>query len=337
MKKVNTKIIKEMNKNLLRRCFNEEIDLTAAMLSKKTGLSVVTINVLLKEMVESKEIFVGQSIPSNGGRPSIEYKYNEMFRCAAIIFGYTRNHKNYIKVLVTNLLGKSIYEQECIFEHVNDDSFDDILDELFEKYPTIEVIAFGLPGAEENEIIRLNDYADIIGDTFMKHYRERYSVEVIFVNDVNAAVNGYYHNKLDNKDINTVVGLVFNRVYLPGSGIVIDGEIHKGKSNFAGEVAYMPIGVDWLKINYYNPEEINEAIAKLIAVMGCVIAPDQFVIYGDFLSKDSAKQIKDKAEGILHYYFETNIVVCNDFEEDYELGMIKSALEVLNKKEEVFK
>lgn len=337
MKRANTKMMKEINKNLLRNCFRTEIDLTAGKLSQETGLSVVTINSLIKEMVEHREVLVGQSIPSNGGRPSAVYKYNEMFRCAAIIFGFTRNHRNYIKVLVTNLLGKSIYEHESIYESINDNSFDSVLDELFEKYPTIEVIAFGLPGAEENGIINMNDYIDIIGDTFIKHYRERYNVDVIFVNDINAAVNGYYHNKLDNKNIHTVVGLVFNRVYLPGSGIVIDGEIYTGKSNFAGEIAYMPIGIDWLKINYYNPEEIYDAIAKLIAMMGCVVAPDQFVIYGDFWKEDSAQKIKDKAERILHYYFETNIVVCNDFEEDYELGMIKSALEVLNSKEEVFR
>lgn len=337
MKRANTKLMKEMNKNLIRNCFRNEIDSTAANLSQKTGLSVVTVNGLLKEMVNSKEVFVGQSIPSNGGRPSTVYKYNDMFRCAAIVFGYTRSDINYIKILVTNLLGNCIYEEESIFESIKDDSFDEILDILFEKYPNIEVISFGLPGTEENGIITINDYPHIVGDTFLKHYKERYNVPVIFVNDINAAVSGYYHNKLDNNYVQTVVGLVFNRVYLPGSGIVINGEIHTGKSNFAGEIAYMPLGIDWLKINYYDSEEISQAIGKVIAMMSCVIAPDHFVIYGDFWNEGSARKIKEKADKILQNHFEANVVVCNEFEQDYKIGMIKASLEVLSNSEKVFK
>lgn len=337
MKKADTKLMKKMNKNLIRNCFINELDSTAANLSQKTGLSVVTVNVILKEMLQSKEVFAGQSIPSNGGRPSIVYKYNEMYRCAAIVFGYTKSDNNYIKILVINLLGNCIYEEEKVFENVKDDSFNHILDELFAKYPTIELISFGLPGAEENGVITINDYPYIVGDTFLNHYKERYKVSVTFINDINAAVYGYYHNNLSDYYPQTVVGLVFNRVYLPGSGIVIKGEIHTGKSNFAGEIAFMPLGIDWLKINYYDIEEMSEAIGKVVAMMSCVIAPDNFVIYGDFWSEDSAIKIKEKAEKNLNNHFQVNIVVCNKYEEYYKKGMIKASTKVLNNREEVFK
>lgn len=335
IKRADTKLMKEMNKNLIRNCFRNEIDSTAANLSQKTGLSVVTVNGLLKEMLKSKEVFTGQSIPSNGGRPSVVYKYNEMYRCAAIVFGYTRSDVNYIKILVANLLGNCIYEEEKVFENIKDDSFDYILDDLFKKYPTIEVISFGLPGTEENGVITINDYPHIVGDTFLKHYKERYSVPIIFINDINAVVYGYYHNNFSNDYPQTVVGLVFNRVYLPGSGIVIKGEIHTGKSNFAGEISFMSLGIDWLKINYYDSEEISEAIRKVITMMSCVIAPNNFVIYGNLWNEDGARKIKEKAEKTLKNYFDVNVVVCNEFEEDYKKGMIKAAIEVLKKNEEV--
>ena len=109
-------MMKEMNKNLIRNIFKTELEITAAQLSRKTELSVVTVNSLLKEMIESNEVYAGESIPSNGGRPSTVYKYNDMFRCSAIIFGYTIDNKNYIKILVTNLLGKCIYEETSIYE-----------------------------------------------------------------------------------------------------------------------------------------------------------------------------------------------------------------------------
>lgn len=336
MKRVNTKMMKEINKNLIRNCFRNQVEATAAVLSQNTGLSVVTVNALLKEMVQIEEVFVGKSIPSNGGRPSTVYKYNDMFRCAVSLFGYTRNNVDYIKVIVINLLGNCIHEEEIHFDKVEDDSFNEILDSLFEKYRSIEVIAFGLPGTEEDGVIKVNDYPEIVGDTFLKHYKERYKVPVLFINDVNAAVVGYYQNKMDNNNTHTVVGLVFNRVYSPGSGIVINGEIHNGKSNFAGEISNMPLNIDWLNINYDNEEEICDAIANVVAMISCIIAPDQFVIYGDFFKKDSFLNIKEKAENKLNHNFNVNLEVCDDFEEDYKFGTINVCLELLNDNEKVF-
>lgn len=336
MKRADSKLMKEINKNLIRNSFRYEIESTATNLAQKTGLSVVTVNGLLKEMVETKEVFLGESRSSNGGRPSTVYIYNDMFRCAVIAFGFTRDNKDYMRFLVTNLLGKCIYEEEFNFENIEYNTFDKTLNSLFDKYKSIEVIAFGLPGTEENGVVNVIDYPGIAGDKFMKHYKERYGVKVIFVNDINAAVNGYYNTKIDNYDDGTVVGLVFNRVYLPGSGLVINGEIHTGKSNFAGEMAYMPLGIDWININYDDEDEITEAISKVIAIFSCVVAPEHFVLYGDFFSENSAKIISEKTRKTLNNYFTTDIVTCNNFEEDYKNGMIKMALEVLNNANKIF-
>ena len=334
-KRADTKMMKEMNKNLIRNHFRVNLETTAAQLAQYTGLSVVTVNALLREMVESQEIFVGESMPSNGGRPSTLYHYNDMFRCAAVIYGFNREGIDHIQLLVTNLLGKCIYEKTCVFEEIKDHSFDDLLDEAFKIYPTIEAIAFGLPGTEENGVITINDYKEIIGDTFLKHYKERYKVPIIFVNDINAAVNGYYHHKLEEEKAQTVVGLVFNRVYLPGSGIVINGEMYTGKANFAGEVAYMPIEVDWLSIDYTDQEVITEAVSKVIAFMSCVIAPDHFVVYGDFWTEGSEALMKEKAEKLLKHVFKVNVTTSHTFEEDYKLGMIKVATEMLHDQNQV--
>lgn len=336
MKRANSKLMKEINKNLIRNSFRHETQATSSDLVKKTGLSVVTVNGLLKEMVQSNEVFLGESKPSNGGRPCTVYIYNDMFRCTAIVFGFTRDNKDYIRFVVTNLLGKCIYEEELSFENIKYNTFDEKLDFLFDKYKSIEVIAFGLPGTEEDGVINVIDYPEIAGDKFIKHYKDRYGVNVIFVNDINAAVNGYYHTKIDNNEDVTVVGFVFNRVYLPGSGIVINGEIYTGKSNFAGEMAYMPLGIDWRNINYDSEEEVTDAISKVISIFSCVVAPDYFVLYGNFFSENSANIITEKSRKTLNNYFTTNVVTCNDFEEDYKNGMIKMALEVLNNEDKVF-
>ena len=331
MKRADTKLMKEINKNLIRSEFLEQLEATASELSQKVKLSIVTVNALLKEMIEDKEVFEGGSIPSKGGRPSMVYRYNSLFKCAAIIYGFSKNNQDYINLIVINLLGECIHREVGAFERIIDNSFDEMLDRAFAKYPTIEVISFGLPGAEENGIITINDYPDIIGDTFMKHYEERYSVPVVFVNDINAAANGYYNYHLNNQPEDTVSGIFFPRVYPPGAGTIINGEIYTGTSNFPGEFGNMPIGVDWLELDYKNTEEVSDAIGKVVAITSCILAPKHFVLYGDFWQKDSGKKIKERAEKLLNNKFEVNIVLSNDFERDYELGMIKVALGQLRK------
>lgn len=327
----NAILMKEINKNLVRDSLKMLRKATKQELSLRTGLSVVTIHSLLSEMIQDKEVYEGDMVPSNGGRPSLVYCYNENYGHVMVIYGHQKDNNNLIRMLVVNLVGDTVYREEGFFKKINVDSFDEMIEQGLRKYPSIELIGFGLPGEEEDGIITLNDYEDIIGPFFMKHIKEKFKLQASFVNDINAAINGYYHYKsLGNYD--SLVGLYFPRIYNPGAGIVIKGEIFTGKSSFAGEIGALPIGIDWLTLDYLKEEEAADKIAKLVAVFSTILAPDLFVLYGDFLTAELGEKIKKKAEAILGGLFLIHLTVSDKFEDDFELGMIKATLEQLENK-----
>lgn len=170
----------------------------------------------------------------------------------------------------------------------------------------------------------------------MEHYQRRYETPVLFINDINAAVNGYYHEELNADVSDTVIGIFFPRRYFPGAGAIINGEIYKGSHNFAGEFGYLPLAVDWLEKDYENSEVVSDAVSKLLARISCILAPKQFILYGDFWKSDSVSRLKDKTERLLNHKFEVQVLVSNDFEQYYELGMINVAVEQLEASVQIF-
>lgn len=327
----NAILMKEINKNLVRDSLKILRKATKQELALRTGLSVVTIHSLLSEMILDKEVYEGDMVPSNGGRPSMVYCYNENYGYVMVIYGHQKNNDNLIRMLVVNLVGDIIYREELFLHKINLESFDEVIEHGLRKFPSIELIGFGLPGEEEDGMITLNDYADIVGSVFMNRIREKFKLQVTFVNDINAAINGYYHYKSPG-GLDSLVGLYFPRIYNPGAGLVIKGEIFTGKSSFAGEIGDLPIGIDWINLDYLDDEETTEKIGRLIGIFSSILAPDLFVLYGDFLSASLGEKIKKKADAILGGKFSVSLAISHKFEDDFELGMIKATLEQLENK-----
>lgn len=322
----NTLLMKEVNKDLVREHLKTLRKATKQELSLKTGLSVVTVNSILTDMVKNGEVQEGKMIPSNGGRPSLLYHYNVNYSYGIVVYGHQKENQNCIHLAVVNLAGEIVYKEEVFMEDIQLDSFVELIDRGREKVTHISIIGFGLPGEEEDGVVTINDYRNLTGDVFMKHYREKYKIPVIFINDINGAVNGYYHYKASGGMMN-VAGIYFPRLYQPGAGLVLNGEVYTGNKSFAGEIAGLPIGVDWIKLDYDNREEIREAVGRLVAALSCVIAPEQIVLYGDFFQEEDAAGIKEVAEKLLFGKFDIFLVISQKFEEDFEQGMIRFILE----------
>ena len=69
--KADTRLMKQLNISTLRRVLSGEGKATKPQLSRLTGLSVVTVNALITEMLEQGEVQELGMVPSGGGRPSM--------------------------------------------------------------------------------------------------------------------------------------------------------------------------------------------------------------------------------------------------------------------------
>ena len=148
---------------------------------------------------------------------------------------------------------------------------------------------------------------------------------VIIENDVNAAVLGYGKN-IDGAPI--IVGIYFPEYFGPGAGIMIDGKILKGAHGYAGEITLSPLGIDWLSINYKNPQEIGSAIYRLICVFYGILNPNYVVLYGDFFS-DAMKETIEReiaAQTIKNTF--PAIIYQSNLDSDINTGLISQAISV---------
>ncbi|NLZ52915.1 MAG: ROK family protein [Thermoanaerobacteraceae bacterium] len=332
MLKANRAQMKEINKNLLRQTLKEYRKATKPELAALTHLSVVTVNSLISEMVASGEVIEGEEVPSNGGRPSRQYVYNGNYRKALIIYGYEHNDKDLFNLLIINAFGECIERKKDYFPNVFIDSFDIWIENAFRSHKNICAIVFGLPGAEENGVIYVNDYSGIIGDKFLSYYQSKYGVPVLYENDINATVYGFY-TKQNSHTVQTVVGLYYPRIYGPGAGVVIKEEIYKGCKNFAGEVNWLPLKPSWNEVNYDNPEEVVLMLSQIIVVYSCVLAPERIVFYGDFLTEEILERLLLRVQELLKGHFLPHIQFEKSIEKDFETGMIQIAYKELQKRE----
>lgn len=298
---------------------------TVKDLAQMTGLSYATVGNLINDLVSNGEVTLGKMFSSTGGRPSQFYTFNAEYAHVLVLSARIKKGINIIHASVANLYGDIVWQTEQCFENIQVTSFDSLIVLALHSYPTINSLSFSLPGVEHNGIILTNDYSDLRGVSFTDYFKEKYNLPVIIENDVNAAVAGYDKSK-ENGSASAIVGIYFPQYFNPGAGIVIDGKVLKGDLGFAGEVSLLPLCVDWLAIDYENPQEVGTEIAKLISVFNCIINPKSIVLYGDFFT-DSVKDTIGKGitTQTLFNIFPT-IVYQSDLETDIINGLITQAL-----------
>ncbi len=321
MKKANALLIKEINRNVVRKQLLALHSATNMQIAKATGLSFMTVRSILSEMILCGEVAPGSLIPSDGGRPSEEYRYQSDYSHAVLLFGYQHENRNFIRVRVQNLFGECVYTEEENFSTIFCDSFDPMLDHAFQEAGRVGILVLGLPGVEENGVITKNDYPNLIGGDFLKRCRERYGVPVLFVNDVNAAVFGYSERVGALTEQAAVAAFYFPRLYTPGMGLVIDGKIYTGEHRLAGEIGHLPCEVDWIHLDYGNVETFSRAAARLLASVICITAPKQMILYGDFLEEADAAKIQEQTRELLHGNFAVNLETAPSLEPDFEIGL----------------
>lgn len=330
MEAANTLLIKRINTDLVRKQLLSLRAATKQQLARLTGLSLMTVSSIIAEMIGSGEVVEGDFIPSNGGRPSAEFCYNGGFVHAVVFLGYQKHNRNFIRMRVVNMFGDCVYTEEKYFDTIFCDSFDAMLNHAFASVTKIAVIGFGLPGEEENGIITINDYSQLIGKEFVNRCHTKYNVPVILVNDVNASVFGYYRKAYGQRLLeNALAGIYFPRLYYPGMGLIIGGEVYSGKQNFTGEFGHLPIGIEWNHLDYDNKPAVYDAISRLLSIVICTVAPEKLVLYGDFFSEEDAGRLKKSTEELLQGGFTVDLEVKSDLEPDYEYGLTSLMLDNL--------
>lgn len=318
MKKANANLIKEINLNNVRQAMKRVETATKPQLAALTKLSVVTVNSLVKELHDLGEIFEDETVPSNGGRPALTYRYNYDFSLALVVYMKETQGQELISVAVVNLEDHILQKEEYVMPVFDRQQFYDMIEHFLALYPSIKVIGIGIPGQAVNGEIAVSGRQALMGVRMIEDIETQFGLPVMVENDVNAAISGYCA-KLDLDDTQCVLGIYFPMRYPPGMGIYLDGKVFKGKNGMAGEIKFLPMDLDWY--HEMDKETFVGAVCQIIQSVNAVLAPDKIVIYQDMVGADiwnSAWEAYRIQHPMPSY---PEVILQETFQQDFEAGM----------------
>lgn len=316
----------DMVLDALKRCRTA----TKPYLAEQTGISLVTVNSLIKDLLKSGEVLEDVVIQPQLGRPTATYKYNAEHKLGLLIFMHEVKGEDIANFVIINLYGEKIEETKKVLGNISKQSFDTSIQEILDRHHNIEVIGFGLPGVEVNGKLKVSDYVCLLDVEFTAYIQEKFNRTVFIENDINAATIGYC---CKDTEINNecVIGLYFPSKYPPGAGICRKGELVKGKDGLAGEIRYLPLDIDWNDFNYQE-DKINHVILAVIRIFMCLYNPEKIVIYKEKNEFNYINELERTCMSNIEKILIPEVIISNTLNTDFEKGMICLALGQLVKK-----
>ncbi len=324
---VNPKSLGEMIRQQIRTALYCNREATKVEIAQMTGLTFPTISKAVEEMRKGGEVLLAGVGESGGGRRPQIYRLNPDYRYGLAVY----LEKNITKYTVLNYVGDVVAAESR--EGVLQDgpaALDKQIARLVGLYPPIYALTFGVPGAvKEGKLFHIPGYERFEGYDLRAAYRNNYSLIVQVENDMNATVLGY-HDRLDNDEHVSLVYLYFG-MNGPGAGIIVNGSLVRGKSDFAGEIACMPLydsGTFSGSIRAHAHEEagapwrpeVTDGISRLVAALTTVLNPDFFVFCSLNVTDDDLIEITRQCAA---YVPEQHLpaLIISDWEEDYMHGL----------------
>jgi glucokinase-like ROK family protein len=242
----NQQVVKKNNKSLVLQMIIEQEPLSRADIAQVTGLNKATVSSLVNELLEEELTYESGPGESSGGRRPVLLHFN---KGAGFSIGIDIG-VNYILSVLTDLRGAILIEKKL---PIPDSSFSVVIEQVKKMIRTITAempdnrygiigIGIGVPGiVDKDGVVLLAPNLGWKNITLKKEIEDEFNVPVCIENEANAGAYG-------EKQFGTGQYLQ-NIIYISagigiGVGIILNGDLYRGKSGFSGEMGHMIIDVD---------------------------------------------------------------------------------------------
>lgn len=328
------KSMKQVILSGVRKSLLELGSATKVELSDKLEISFPTISKFLAQMEKAGEIISVGLDESSGGRRAKRYSYNPEYMLGLAIF-LERSETHYI---IYNCVGE-VKEQGKAPSVLIDDGIKELtkyIDKWMLSYPKISSLAIGVPGSVENgRIFYIPGYEQFQNFDLKVYLENRFSVPVVIENDMNAAVLGY-HQGMGNNTNKSLVYL-YSGQNGPGAGIMVNGQVVRGSTNFSGEISFVPqydernfgqaLESENEPVELYKDHMID-AFSRLIASFVAIINPHTII----FCKDDVEKATLDKmALGSSKYIPSEHLpeLTTSEWKQDYLYGLQRLGIDLM--------
>ena len=245
---------------------------TKAELAGATGLSIATCGAVLNDLSQRHEVLALELEVSRGGRPAQRYAYNPNYFSVLSLYAQGSDAAAQIVWSVNSATGESLAQGEIRFLPMTLATFYQQIGSLLADYPNIKALGIGLPGVVVKGTVATCDISMFAGVAVEQQLREQFGIYVQADNDMNYTAWGFYRSSC--AGITAPVAYLFKpEVPCLGCGMVINGQVLQGASQFAGEVSNLPFeGLDKLPV--------AEEMAKVIVSLTTIINPATIALSG---------------------------------------------------------
>ncbi|HWO76568.1 MAG TPA: ROK family protein [Bacillus sp. (in: firmicutes)] len=330
------KLLRKVILSGIRKSLLEFGSATKVELSDKLEISFPTISKFLTQMEKDGEVISVGLDESSGGRRAKRYMYNPEYMLGLAIF-LERTETNYA---IFNCVGE-VKEQGKVPSVLIEDGLHLLttsIEKLITAYPKISSIAIGVPGSVDNgRIFYIPGYEQFQNFDLKGFYEDYFSIPVVVENDMNAAVLGFHHNRRiqDNQSL----------VYLysgqngPGAGFMINGDVVRGSTFFAGEVSFVPQYNDrnfrQALENGTGPKEVPisqdyqiDAISRLVASFTAIINPHTIIFCNDEVEEAIVEKIALASSKYIPSEHLPDLTI-SDWKQDYLYGLQSLGLDLM--------
>ena len=329
----NTRQLKKLNTEQVRAALRACGTATKAWISHLTSLSIATCGTILDEMVATGEAFESESAPSDGGRPARRFTYNPDFQ---LIFALVIEHSGpRLRCLsrVVNAVGDVKEERSGAPEGaITYELLRAMAEQAAHRYPAIRAVGIGLPCVVQNGVVEGGVLPALENLPLGKKLAEDLGLEVLVDNDMLFTTYGFYARQEGNCG-DTVAVLYFPKNSCPGSGAVVDGQLLRGATNFAGEVSFLPVGLTCSEQTALFSGGDRAKQTQVIARMAeCVIAllnPSTLAVCGDAIQPEMLGEVRALCAGQIPEKHLPRIEYLDDVESCYLSGVVSITMESL--------
>lgn len=312
-------LLKNLNSDIVRDLIYQAGPISKPEIAEQTALSLPTVkkrvDLLLREGLIRESGRSGEGV----GRKARMYEADRSHNMILLLY-----EPGAFTAYLVDITGAIHYEERYSFQKEKMTGYLEFLCECIEALArrvegSVLSIGVTVPGVVRSSgmIKHIPAIPEWEKYNLQEELQNRFGVDVLVENDTRMRTLGYYESRLRGRYTDLVYIYAENAL---SAGIIIDGRLHRGLENFAGEIGFLTLreelneqnrpidgrGDFELKVmalqermaeqpdNAQLLEKYYDLLAKGIVSVGCVTAPQIVAVQGKYLDEQASGEIEKR-------------------------------------------
>lgn len=303
-------------------------------IAKKLGLSLPSISKHIERFIQAGHVFEDGFSLSSGGRRPVVLRYNyDYSKCLNVIVEH-----RLMSVFLTNLNDEILDQLQTHLEESSSRCFMNQLNTIIEldRFHGFDTLVISLPGIiDGTTVVKSNLYPDLEGKDLYDVLNISDRVSLVVCNDVDCKVYGKYI--LSEEPLDSIYYISYETMGI-GSGMIINGHLHRGFHYYAGELGYLENDT-YQKFHdvLFNKKDLDfeltvETLSTMVMSVMFVLDPQVIYLAGNNsnmrlgLYEAVISKIKEKND------LQFNVMYCDKNHEIQLKGMLEYAMHEIEMK-----